>query len=59
MTALAQGSLVVGGLGAGFIPPEITTAMTAGLYGLFIGLLVPPARKSVRFALIALLSSAV
>jgi 4-azaleucine resistance transporter AzlC len=47
---------VVGGLGAGFIPPEITTAMTAGLYGLFIGLLVPPARKSVRFALIALLS---
>lgn len=47
---------VVGGLGAGFIPPEITTAMTVGLYGLFIGLLVPPAKKSVRFALIALVS---
>jgi 4-azaleucine resistance transporter AzlC len=47
---------IVGGLGAGFIPPEITTAMTVGLYGLFIGLLVPPAKKSVRFALIALVS---
>ena len=46
----------VGGLGAGFIPPEITTAMTVGLYGLFIGLLVPPARKSLSFALIALSS---
>ena len=45
---------VVGGLGAGFIPPEITTAMTAGLYGLFIALLVPPARKSIRFVVIAL-----
>ncbi len=30
--------------------------MTVGLYGLFIGLLVPPAKKSVRFALIALVS---
>ncbi len=46
----------VGGLGAGFIPPEITTAMTVGLYGLFIGLLVPPARKSISFAAIALFS---
>ena len=47
---------IIGGLGAGYIPAEITTAMTVGLYGLFIGLLVPPARKSVRFALIALVS---
>ena len=47
---------IVGGLGAGFIPPEITTAMTVGLYGLFIGLLIPPARKSIRFAVIALVS---
>ncbi len=46
----------VGGLGAGFIPAEITTAMTVGLYGLFIGLLVPPARKSISFAVIALCS---
>lgn len=46
----------VGGLGAGFIPPEITTAMTVGLYGLFIGLLVPPARKSLSFAVIAVSS---
>lgn len=43
----------VGGLGAGFIPPKITTAMTIGLYGLFIGLLVPPARKSLSYAVIA------
>lgn len=46
----------VGGLGAGFIPPEITTAMTVGLYGLFIGLLVPPARKSLSYAVIAISS---
>jgi len=47
---------LVGGLGANFIPPQITTAMTVGLYGLFIGLLVPPALKSRPFALIAILS---
>jgi len=46
----------VGGLGAGFIPPEITTAMTVGLYGLFIGLLIPPARKSISYAVIAVSS---
>jgi len=46
----------VGGLGSGFISPDITTAMTAGLYGLFIGLLVPPARKSLNFAVIAVSS---
>ena len=46
----------VGSLGAGLIPPEITTAMTVGLYGLFIGLWVPPARKSISFALIAVAS---
>jgi len=44
----------VGGLGAGLIPEDITTSVTIGLYGLFIGLLVPPARKSIRFAFIAL-----
>jgi len=47
---------LVGGLGASFIPPQITTAMTVGLYGLFIGLLVPPAKKSRPFAVIAVLS---
>lgn len=47
---------LVGGLGASFIPVQITTAMTVGLYGLFIGLLVPSARKSRSFALIAVLS---
>lgn len=46
----------VGGLGAGFIPAEVTTAMTVGLYGLFIGLLVPPARKSLNYAVIAVTS---
>jgi 4-azaleucine resistance transporter AzlC len=46
----------LGALGASFIPSEITTAMTVGLYGLFIGLLVPPARKSLSFAGIALAS---
>jgi len=46
----------VGGLGAGFIPAEITTAMTGGVYGLFIGLLVPSARKSLSFAIITVSS---
>ena len=46
----------IGGLGASFIPQEITTAMTVGLYGLFIGLLVPPARKSLTFGVVALVS---
>jgi len=47
---------VVGGMGASFIPVEITTAMTIGLYGLFIGLLIPPVRKSLRFGVIAVVS---
>ncbi len=47
---------VVGGLGAEFIPGQVTVAMTVGLYGLFIGLLIPPARKSRVFALIAVSS---
>ena len=47
---------LLGGFGAGFISGEVTTAMTVGLYGLLIGLLVPPAQKSIRFALIALIS---
>jgi 4-azaleucine resistance transporter AzlC len=46
----------VGGLGASFIPEEITTAMIIGLYGLFIGLLVPPAKKSLNFAAVAVIS---
>ena len=49
----------IGGLGAAFIPSEVTTAMTVGLYGLFIGLLVPPARKSFGYAGIALISMAI
>ena len=49
----------VGGLGAAFIPGEVTTAMTVGLYGLFIGLLVPPARKTLGYAGVALISMAV
>jgi 4-azaleucine resistance transporter AzlC len=47
---------LVGGVGANFIPIEVTTAMTVGLYGLFIGLLVKPARQSRSFMLIALAS---
>jgi 4-azaleucine resistance transporter AzlC len=48
----------VGALGSGLIPEEITTAVIAGLYGLFIGLLVPPVRKSLRYALIAVAAMA-
>jgi 4-azaleucine resistance transporter AzlC len=50
---------LLGGLGAGFLPSQITTAMTVGLYGLFIGLLIPAAKESRSFALIAFLSMAV
>jgi len=46
----------VGGMGASFIPVQITTAMTIGLYGLFIGLLIPPVRKSLRYGVIAVVS---
>ena len=46
----------VGGMGASFIPVEITTAMNVGLYGLFIGLLIPPVRKSLRYGVIAVVS---
>ncbi len=52
------GGTAVGGLGASFVPENVTTAMTAGLYALFIGLLVPPARKSLTFAGIAFSSMA-
>ena len=47
---------LVGSLGAGLIPPQITTAMTVGLYGLFIGLLIPSVKKSLPFAVVAVLS---
>jgi 4-azaleucine resistance transporter AzlC len=45
-----------GGIGANLIPGTITTAMTVGLYGLFIGLLIPPVRKSLGYAAVALAS---
>jgi 4-azaleucine resistance transporter AzlC len=45
---------IIGGLGAGFISAQITIAVSMGLFGLFIGLLVPAARKSKHFALVAL-----
>jgi 4-azaleucine resistance transporter AzlC len=47
---------IIGGFGASFIPVEITTAITVGLFGLFIGLLVPPAKKAISFAVIALMA---
>lgn len=46
----------LGGVGAGIIPDQITTAMTVGLYGLFIGLLIPAAKRSRLYVLIAVLS---
>lgn len=47
---------LLGSLSAGFIPGEITTSMTVGLYALFIGLLVPHVRKSWKAAGVALLA---
>jgi 4-azaleucine resistance transporter AzlC len=46
----------VGALGARYIPPQVSTAMTMGLYAMFIGLLTPHVRQSLRIGLIAGLS---
>lgn len=44
---------VLGGVGAQVIPPEVSAAMTIGLYAMFIGLLLPQMRRSLRIGLIA------
>lgn len=46
----------LGGLGAQVIPPTISNAMGVGLYAMFIGLLVPHLRQSIKVGIIALLS---
>lgn len=45
-----------GGLGARYIPPQVSAAMTMGLYAMFIGLLTPHVRQSLRMGLIAAVS---
>lgn len=46
----------IGALGAQAIPATVSTGMTVGLYAMFIGLLVPHMRKSMRISLIAIAS---
>ena len=46
----------LGGLGARVIPPHISAGMGVGLYAMFIGLLVPHVRQSLKIGAIALLS---
>ncbi|MBS1250886.1 MAG: Inner membrane protein YgaZ [Chloroflexi bacterium] len=46
----------LGGLGAKIIPPGISAGMTVGLYAMFIGLLVPHVRQSLKIGAVALLS---
>ena len=48
----------VGSIAAQVIPPSVSVSMTVGLYAMFIGLLIPHARRSARVALIALVSMA-
>jgi len=43
----------VGGLGARYIPAQISAAMTIGLYAMFIGLLIPHIQTSLRVGAIA------
>lgn len=43
----------VGGLGARYIPAQVSAAMTLGLYAMFIGLLIPHVQTSVRIGAIA------
>ena len=47
---------VIGGLGARIIPPTISTGMGVGLYAMFIGLLVPHVRQSLKIGAVALVS---
>jgi len=44
---------VIGTFGAHVIPAEVSSAMTLGLYAMFIGLLMPHVRRSLRIGLIA------
>lgn len=53
-SAWVVGSLV-GGLLATIIPPELGMSMSIALYAMFIGLLVPAIRRSLKYGLIALL----
>jgi 4-azaleucine resistance transporter AzlC len=46
----------IGALGAQVIPPSVSSGMTVGLYALFIGLLVPHMRKSIKISIIAIAS---
>ncbi len=48
----------IGRLGAQIIPPSVSASMTVGLYAMFIGLLMPHVQRSVRVALIAVVSMA-
>ncbi len=46
----------IGSFGAQIIPSSVGASMTVGLYAMFIGLLVPHARKSWQVTLIAVVS---
>lgn len=52
-TSWVGGSLV-GGLLATIIPPELGASMSIALYAMFIGLLVPAVRSSIKYGIIAL-----
>ncbi len=48
----------IGSFGAQLVPPALGDAMTLGLYAMFIGLLMPHVRRSVRVALVVVTSMA-
>lgn len=50
------GGTALGGLGARVIPPTVSAGMTVGLYAMFIGLLIPHVRQSLKIGAVALLS---
>lgn len=50
------GGTLIGGLLAGIIPPTISESMAIGLYGMFIGLLVPAVRRYWKTGLVAVVS---
>jgi len=53
------GGTLIGGLSAQVIPARLSASMTLGLYALFIGLLMPQVRRSLRIGLIAAVSMAI
>ncbi|MFZ5354144.1 MAG: AzlC family ABC transporter permease [Bacillota bacterium] len=50
---------IVGYLAGGFLPEVLASSMTVALYGMFAALLIPAVKKSMKLALLAVLSGCI